>query len=238
MDSSTSNVEEVELDGWPFLVHLIQPQPQRSELNAIPTVSLSISLSNNDTGELTTLEPARSPPMTVHHLSSHSSNYRRYVKPQYPEFITLQKRLSTFDTWKSEAISAVELAEAGFVYLQKDDNVMCYHCGMGVHDWLAIDNAWTEHAKWAPWCTFIYIKCGIKFIDSCLKGENVKRQAPTIIEPDNDRYRCKVCLEKEIGVCFFPCDHSVTYLDCAPGVATCPMCRDEIIGVYRLKFID
>ncbi|XP_015782268.1 baculoviral IAP repeat-containing protein 3-like [Tetranychus urticae] len=160
------------------------------------------------------------------------------IEAQHPEYITLSSRLSTFTNWTSESISPPELAEAGFLFAGQTDTVVCFHCGIHIRNWIPEDDAWIAHAICAPWCTYLYLKCGISFIRSCLKVQPIKRSDTPLLEPSNARYVCKVCLEKEVGVCFYPCEHTVTCIDCAPGIASCPICRAKITGVFKLKFID
>lgn len=210
----------------------------RSELNAIPPPSISHEINVFEATHLiATVRPQVPLSRMIFNQRSPSACFARYVDAERPEYITIQSRLSTFADWTNENISPTDLAEAGFIFIKKSDIVACFHCGVHICDWVAADNAWTSHAKFSPWCTFIYIKCGIRFIDSCLKGEPITIDH-TVTEPINSRYTCKVCLEKEIGVCFYPCDHCVTCIDCSPGIASCPICREEILGVFKLKLID
>ncbi|XP_015783857.1 baculoviral IAP repeat-containing protein 7-A-like [Tetranychus urticae] len=164
--------------------------------------------------------------------------FSRDVEAQYPDYITLESRLSTYETWTNENKSPSELAQAGFLFIGETDTVVCFHCGIHIQNWIPDDDIWVAHAICSPWCTYLYIKCGISFIRSCLKAQTVKRSDTPLLEPSNNRYVCKVCLEKEVGVCFYPCEHTVTCINCAPGIASCPICRSKIIGVFKLKFID
>lgn len=65
-------------------------------------------------------------------------------------------RLHTFLTWPQEVrIEPLELAEAGFYYLGKDDGVKCYRCEIALRNWEDEDKAWTEHTKWSPNCPLV-----------------------------------------------------------------------------------
>ncbi|XP_015783721.1 death-associated inhibitor of apoptosis 2-like [Tetranychus urticae] len=241
---------EVILDGFfPHLPLGISQSDIRSELDDIPSVLVQnsdippVAVQNSDEST------GRSPPVAVPNTENTNSIYlcdgkspfcgfNQIVDAEYPEYITLQSRIDTFSNWNSENISVNNLAEAGFVYSGKADIAVCFHCGVHVGNWLPGEDAWVSHAKFAPWCTFLYIRKGFGFIDACTGDQLLQVQSSPIIEPDNDRYKCKICLEKEIGVCFFPCDHAVTCVDCAPGITSCPICREKITGVIRLKLIN
>ena len=225
-----------------LLLEGILSTSQRSSLDAIPTVSLSLQSGADTELSAAIQDTPTSNDRTTTPLHDNRQNLDHFalcsVIPEYPKYNTMESRLLTFESWRSDHVAPQALAEAGFFYTSEDDIVTCFHCGVSVCDWIHEEKAWTSHAKHSPLCTFIYIKCGIRFIDSCLKGNTMVRPNASIIEPGNDRYKCKVCLEKEIGVCYFPCDHSVTCIDCAPGISRCPMCREPISGVFRMKFID
>lgn len=54
-------------------------------------------------------------------------------------------------------------------------------------------------------------------------------------EPERDsRFQCKVCLDREIGVVFLPCSHSVACTKCAPVLTKCPYCRAKIANSVRI----
>lgn len=60
------------------------------------------------------------------------------------------------------------------------------------------------------------------------------------LEQEKEKIResrlCKICLDKEVSVLFFPCKHLICCQACAPRLAKCPMCRKiirEKILVYQ-----
>uniref|UniRef100_T1KIJ9 RING-type domain-containing protein n=2 Tax=Tetranychus urticae TaxID=32264 RepID=T1KIJ9_TETUR len=164
--------------------------------------------------------------------------FANHVIARFPQYMTFESRLATFKDWPNPAITPKELAEAGFFYAGRTDLVTCFHCANSIFEWVKHDNAWVMHALFAPCCTFIYIKCGVRFIETATSRSESNIPVSANVEPANSRYTCKICLEKEVGCCFYPCDHAVTCIDCTPGIATCPLCRSFVAGVFRLKFID
>ncbi|PIK44270.1 apoptosis inhibitor 2 [Apostichopus japonicus] len=48
------------------------------------------------------------------------------------------------------------------------------------------------------------------------------------IEKLREKNLCKICLDNDVEVLFFPCKHLVTCADCATRIDTCPICRTEI----------
>jgi len=44
----------------------------------------------------------------------------------------------------------------------------------------------------------------------------------------SDEMKCKVCLDNEADVCFIPCGHLCTCVQCANKLKQCPICRTKI----------
>lgn len=92
-------------------------------------------------------------------------------KPAYPDFISYDVRLSSFDCWpKSIPQSKERLARAGFFYTGKSDQTICHHCGAGLKDWVLGDDPWIEHAKWKPECFYLWTVKGRDFVNSVQTG--------------------------------------------------------------------
>ena len=54
-----------------------------------------------------------------------------------------------------------------FVFSGKLDSVNCFHCDIGLRDWIRGDDAYAEHARWSPYCVFLTFVKGKPFIDEC-----------------------------------------------------------------------
>ena len=54
-----------------------------------------------------------------------------------------------------------------FVISGKLDSVTCFHCDIGLRDWVRGDDAYAEHARWSPYCVFLTFVKGKPFIDEC-----------------------------------------------------------------------
>lgn len=163
---------------------------------------------------------------------------------RYPMFTTKEERLKSFKDWpKSMKQRPAELAEAGFFYLNSGDKTVCFYCGIGCKHWEEDDRPWEEHAKYSPNCEYLRLHKDDDFIKSCkvdeaaaapaLEMEN-GRDVSLMMGENNDEDKkvnnktiCKVCLDNEISVVFFPCGHTAC-LDCAPALTKCPICRAPI----------
>ena len=75
---------------------------------------------------------------------------------KFPLFISRCVRESSFERWPLN-LSAREMAEAGFFYSGKSDQVYCFYCGLGLHEWESDDDPWKEHLKWSENCG--YLEC-------------------------------------------------------------------------------
>lgn len=86
--------------------------------------------------------------------------------PQYPDYVSYDVRLKTFDTWpKSMPQTKEHLAHAGFYYTGKGDQTLCHHCGGGLKDWEPEDDPWEEHAKWFPKCFYLLMVKGQEYVN-------------------------------------------------------------------------
>lgn len=67
--------------------------------------------------------------------------------------------------------------------------------------------------------------------------EIVKLEKSVSLEEENrilkEARLCKICMDKEVGIVFLPCGHLATCTNCAPNLATCPVCRQAIKATVR-----
>ncbi|XP_053205579.1 baculoviral IAP repeat-containing protein 3-like [Panonychus citri] len=172
---------------------------------------------------------------------SESSNRRRYFKPLNLQFRTLQSRTETFSNWPiNEIITPKELAEAGFFYTRVYDHTRCFNCNGTISNWERGDNAWAVHAYYFPKCSYLYLKRGQMFVDDINSPTDTVTPLTELPQPtdDKDRYTCKICLDKEIGTVFAPCDHAISCIDCATQLDDCPICKSSISHICRMKLIN
>ncbi|XP_072773039.1 baculoviral IAP repeat-containing protein 7 [Taeniopygia guttata] len=88
-------------------------------------------------------------------------------EPEYPEMVTEEMRLSTFENWpQNSSMHPEQLARAGFFYTGRGDVVRCFYCDGGVRSWSFGDDPWREHAKWYPECEFLLHSRGREFVNS------------------------------------------------------------------------
>lgn len=68
-------------------------------------------------------------------------------------YFTKEQRLLTFETWPIEHIVSKEkLAENGFIYLGRGDEVRCVYCKVEIMRWEVGDDPVQHHRRWAPQC--------------------------------------------------------------------------------------
>lgn len=88
--------------------------------------------------------------------------------PTRNEFGSRESRLRSFACWPlSLPQKPPQLADAGFFYLGRGDHVQCFFCDGGLKGWDPTDQPWTEHARWFPKCSFLLLKKGQDFVQSC-----------------------------------------------------------------------
>ncbi|XP_053385329.1 baculoviral IAP repeat-containing protein 7-A-like [Mercenaria mercenaria] len=89
--------------------------------------------------------------------------------PRYADYMTYEKRLSSFQTTKwniNEKPNRGTLVGLGFFYTGREDLVRCYVCGIGLKDWVKNDDVLKEHVKHSPKCTYLLQKFGKHEVDS------------------------------------------------------------------------
>lgn len=178
--------------------------------------------------------------------------------PNYPDKITLDTRLETFQKWpKAIKQRPAQLAEAGFFYTGTGDQTLCFYCGGGLKDWLESDDPWEQHALWFSKCAYVNLKKGPDFIAkvksqnqpqaysaaaTCTETKEPVASADTLSEKcekislnegQSDQILCKICCKNELGVVFLPCGHIVACVDCAAALKTCAVCRKPLEASVR-----
>lgn len=140
--------------------------------------------------------------------------------PWYKSFITLQARIDSFEgqmhNFKS-SITPLQFAEAGFFKRAGDhDIVTCFHCDVSLYQWDETDCPWEEHAKYH--CPYLRLNSREETSATC------------------DELRCKVCMDKQVGVVLTGCGHMVTCRPCTTYLETCPVCRALITMIMFVYF--
>ncbi|NWW37462.1 BIR7B protein, partial [Panurus biarmicus] len=163
-------------------------------------------------------------------------------EPEYPEMVTEEMRLATFENWPQNSnMHPEQLARAGFFYTGQGDVVRCFYCDGGVRSWSFGDDPWSEHAKWYPECEFLLRSRGREFVSSfgllLFFFSFGKDESQLSTEEQLRRLReermCKVCMDKDVSVVFVPCGHLVACEECALNLRLCPICRAVIRGSVR-----
>ncbi|NXT10728.1 BIR7B protein, partial [Prunella fulvescens] len=161
-------------------------------------------------------------------------------EPEYPEMVTEEMRLSTFENWpQNSSMHPEQLARAGFFYTGRGDVVRCFYCDGGVRSWSFGDDPWREHAKWYPECEFLLHSRGREFVNSVQATFSSTLLAPSQLSTEEQLRRlreermCKVCMDKDVSVVFVPCGHLVACEECALNLRLCPICRAAIRGSVR-----
>ncbi|KAH9525609.1 Baculoviral IAP repeat-containing protein 7-B [Bulinus truncatus] len=87
-------------------------------------------------------------------------------RPKRQEFALRDARLKTFLTWKSLFNNINDMADAGFYYTGNEDAIRCFFCGGTLKNWEEEDDAFIEHARYFPKCSYICQVKGQIFVDA------------------------------------------------------------------------
>ncbi|XP_065586096.1 baculoviral IAP repeat-containing protein 2 [Cyrtonyx montezumae] len=78
---------------------------------------------------------------------------------------THEARVKTFINWPTRIpVQPEQLADAGFYYVGRNDDVKCFCCDGGLRCWESGDDPWIEHAKWFPRCEYLLRVKGGEFV--------------------------------------------------------------------------
>lgn len=55
----------------------------------------------------------------------------------------------------------------------------CFYCGQNLRDWEDNDDAWIEHARWSPNCSYVILSKGKEYVD---KACGLIKDEPDIIQ--------------------------------------------------------
>lgn len=87
-------------------------------------------------------------------------------KPKYPDYASLQIRISSFQGWPSYLDQTPrEMAVSGFFFAGHHDYTRCFFCGGGLRNWELGDDPGVEHARWFPQCSFLKQHKGYVFVN-------------------------------------------------------------------------
>lgn len=90
---------------------------------------------------------------------------RVYLDVKHPIYMNCENRFKTFQEWPSFLNpSAKDLSYAGFVYTGRGDVVYCFCCGVQLKNWEPTDQAWGEHFRYSPTCSYLKM-CKIQRFD-------------------------------------------------------------------------
>lgn len=103
------------------------------------------------------------------------------IKPAWPSYARYDDRLNTYSDWPvSIPVTKNALSEAGFFYMNRNDTVHCFHCGVMNKQWEAGDDPWIEHGAvlvrpYKPYrnnslqldcCFYVYMNRGLDFVET------------------------------------------------------------------------
>ena len=120
-------------------------------------------------------EHSLSDPISNIFTKGNTNNYdttglKKYSGPKKKQFITLISRINSYENWPERIKQTPEeMANAGFYYTGFGDHVRCFFCDKGLHNWENEDNPLEEHARWYPYCNFVYLLKGKEYIDEIIR---------------------------------------------------------------------
>lgn len=191
-----------------------------------------------------TLDPSPPPDLSLL-FSDLPSEITDFVLNEQPNssahgnFTNKWVRQNSFDLWPpSMPISAMSLADAGFFYTQRNDEVTCFCCGKTINQWLSKDDPWIKHAYGSPHCPYIRFKKGTDFVKKA-KEFHQNRQ-PNFINANSQitgtpTKKCITCGIDPASFALIPCGHLTTCEACTYTCSHCPQCGLKITSILHIQ---
>uniref|UniRef100_A0A097DBN9 Iap-1 protein n=1 Tax=Bombyx mori nuclear polyhedrosis virus TaxID=271108 RepID=A0A097DBN9_NPVBM len=158
----------------------------------------------------------------------------------------LQSRMDTFVTFWPAALRdmIINIAEAGLFYTGRGDETVCFFCDCCVRDWHTNEDAWQRHATENPQCYFVLSVKGKEFCQNAITATHVDKRDDDDDDDDNlnesvddieEKYECKVCLERQRDAVLMPCRHFCVCVQCYFGLdQKCPTCRQDVTDFIKI----
>lgn len=186
-------------------------------------------------------------------IATNCGIYINKKEPKHLGYTNVVKRKQTFNQFpRGIGINIEYLANAGFIYRDYSDVVICFHCDGQLKGWKANHDPWIEHKRWFPECYFIHKIEMLSLVDvkqlddesgfiQLKQIENVISDPVSIKDIENTednnyvKLPCKVCLINQCEVVILPCGHIAICRRCSEHTKDCPVCRGSysmIIPIY------
>ncbi|XP_059473203.1 baculoviral IAP repeat-containing protein 7-B-like [Neocloeon triangulifer] len=162
-----------------------------------------------------------------------SLSIKEWKEPKYPENNCLAARLATFKLWpKSLSQKPKQMAMAGFFYVGVGDRVCCFHCGLGLSNWVSEENPYEQHVKWEGACCYLQTVSRVDFIEN--KNLHSEEAAAQVQVGGVGTVKCGTCRTQVVNTAVLPCGHLCLCEQCS--VEKCPVCGGEALAQLRVFF--
>lgn len=136
---------------------------------------------------------------------------------RHPKYLSFYERRNSFVEYPKPDL-VKKLVEAGFFYSGKEDETICFLCGLGLKNWSPNEEPWIYHNRMNPKC--LHVICNTE----------------TEIEKYRNQNMCKFCRIEILGILFLPCRHLISCVNCAARLIYCPLCEKKIESPVRIYF--
>lgn len=218
----------------------------------------------NDRENETIIEyPLRNLTLSISFNNLHELNNTYPYEEEYYKKIDYSiqdNRIKTFKNWPTSVEQKPDdLSEAGFYYSGFDDCVVCFNCFVSIRQWEKSDNAWEEHYKYSPTCSYLTLMKGDYFNTQSNKKKGLNETSNTeskdnengVSKNENkeelslssltiDTRICKICYKNQLDTLFLPCAHSIACKKCAMTIqinfGNCSVCKTTIDKIQPIYF--
>ena len=80
----------------------------------------------------------------------------------------------------------------------------------------------------------VYAKTGNTYVGGFRAGRRHGQGDMHFEVADEEQQLCQICYEAEMDCLFYDCGHVCACLPCAKQLASCPVCRKDVISVVKM----
>ncbi|XP_065341033.1 baculoviral IAP repeat-containing protein 7-B-like [Cloeon dipterum] len=161
-------------------------------------------------------------------------NIQDWSKPVNPNFATLTSRIGSFKRFwpKSLKQTPLEMAQAGFYHTGIADQAICFHCNLGLRDWVVDDDPLVQHCKWNSNCQYLIMCKGANYVEQVLHVMKTDEKTMSKRKSDGDIH-CLKCGMNNVSKVNLPCGHMTLCNDCSAD-HFCRDCGGETIAQVKV----
>ncbi|CAB3387122.1 Hypothetical predicted protein [Cloeon dipterum] len=168
----------------------------------------------------------------------YDQNILVWSEPSNPRYATSDSRIKSYQQYWPPSLpqTPLKIAQAGFFYTGTGDRVVCFHCNLGLKDWMPDDDPFVQHCQWSANCQYLQMRKGLNTVLRTMHSiqdiEISNPDPPREQRIGNGDMRCFKCRNEAVSKVSLPCGHMTLCSDCTN--LYCSVCETNIISEIKV----